>query len=65
MRKENKYIVSSLSTTWKLCGGDFNIKLRREDNFKPRIGNKSFHEINYGNGVWVVNLPHPKSNRQE
>jgi hypothetical protein len=39
---------------------DFNAKVRREDIFKPTIGNESLHAISNDNGVRVVNLAHPK-----
>jgi hypothetical protein len=34
--------------------GDFNAKVRREDIFKPTIGNENLHEISNDNGVRVV-----------
>jgi hypothetical protein len=36
--------------------GGFNTKVGREDILKPRIVNGSFHDINNGNGVTVVNF---------
>jgi hypothetical protein len=45
--------------------GRFQCQTKKKDNFKPRIGNKSFHELNNGNEVRVVNFPHQKSNHQE
>jgi hypothetical protein len=30
---------------------DFNAKVDREDNFKPKLENESLHEINNDNGV--------------
>jgi hypothetical protein len=36
--------------------GDFNIKVGREDIFKPTTGNKSLHKISNDNGVRVVNI---------
>jgi len=39
---------------------DFNAKLRREDIFKPTIGNDSLHQDSNDNGVRVVNLLHKK-----
>jgi hypothetical protein len=41
-----------------LGGGDFNAKLGREDNLKPKTGNYSLHKINNGNGFRVVNFQH-------
>jgi hypothetical protein len=32
------------------------VLVRREDVFKPKIGNKSLHEISNDNGVRIVNL---------
>jgi hypothetical protein len=40
----------------KILLGDFNVKVSREDIFKPTIGNESSHEISNGNGVRVVNF---------
>jgi hypothetical protein len=40
----------------KILLGNFNAKLRREDTFKPTIGNESLHEDNNDNGVRVVNF---------
>jgi exonuclease III len=40
----------------KMLLGDFNAKVGRKDNFKPRIGNESLHELNNDNGVTVVNF---------
>jgi hypothetical protein len=40
----------------KIFLGDFNAKVRREDNSKPTIGNESSHEIINDNGVRVVNF---------
>jgi hypothetical protein len=36
--------------------GDFNTKVRREDIFKPAIGNESSHEISIDNGGRSVNF---------
>jgi hypothetical protein len=36
--------------------GDFNAKIRRDDIFKPIIGNKSLHEASNDNRVRVVNF---------
>jgi hypothetical protein len=35
---------------------DFNVKVGREDIFKPPIGNESLHEISNDNGVTVANF---------
>jgi hypothetical protein len=35
---------------------DFNVKVGREDIFKPTIGNKCLHEISNDNGVTAVNF---------
>ena len=41
--------------------GVFNVKLGREDIFKPTIGNESLlHDSNY-NGVRIVNFATPKN----
>jgi len=40
----------------KILLGDFNVKLRREDIFKPTVGNESLHEINNHNEGRVVNF---------
>jgi exonuclease III len=44
----------------KILLGDFNVKVGREDIFKPTIGNESLHEITNDNGVRVVKLCHIK-----
>jgi hypothetical protein len=44
----------------KISLGDFNVKVGREDTFKPTIGNESLNEISNDNGVRVVNFAHPK-----
>jgi hypothetical protein len=36
--------------------GDFNVKVGREDIFKPTIGNESLHATSNDNGVRVVNF---------
>jgi hypothetical protein len=38
----------------KILLGDFNVKVRREDIFKPIIGNESLHEASNDNRVRVV-----------
>jgi hypothetical protein len=35
---------------------DFNAKVRREDSFKPTIGNESLYETSNDNGIRVVNF---------
>jgi hypothetical protein len=35
--------------------GDFNVKLGREDTFKPTIGNHSPHQDGTDNGAGIVN----------
>jgi hypothetical protein len=39
----------------KILLGDFNAKVRREDIFKPVIGNDNVHEASNDNSVRVVN----------
>jgi exonuclease III len=41
----------------KILYGDFNVKIGREDIFKPTIWNESSHKISNDNGVRVVNYP--------
>jgi hypothetical protein len=36
--------------------GDFNANVRRENIFKPTIGNEKLHQDNNDNGVRVVNF---------
>jgi hypothetical protein len=45
----------------KILLGDFNAKVRREDIFKPIIGNESLHEASSDNGVRVVNFATSKN----
>jgi hypothetical protein len=33
---------------------DFNVKIGREDIYKPTVGNESFHQISNDNGVIVI-----------
>jgi hypothetical protein len=49
-----KYLVTILL-------GDFIAKLRREDSFKPKIGNESLHEDSNDNGIKVANFPTSKN----
>jgi hypothetical protein len=39
----------------KILLGDFSTKVGKEDIFKLKIGNESYHEISCNNGVKVVN----------
>jgi exonuclease III len=43
--------------------GDFNVKVGREDIFKPTIGNESLYEISNDNGVRLVNFVTSKNLR--
>jgi exonuclease III len=45
----------------KILLGDFNVKLRREDIFKPTIGKESLHEDSNDNGVRVLNFATSKN----
>jgi exonuclease III len=45
----------------KILLGDFNAKVRREDIFKPIIGNKSLHKASNDNGVRVINFATSKN----
>jgi hypothetical protein len=45
----------------KIFLGDFNAKVRREDIFKPIIGNENLHEASNNNGVRVVNFATSKN----
>jgi hypothetical protein len=49
-----KYLVTILL-------GEFIAKLRREDIFKPKIGNESLHEDSNDNGIKVANFPTSKN----
>jgi hypothetical protein len=40
----------------KIVLGDFNVKVGKENIFKPTIGNYSLHEISNDNGVRLVNF---------
>ena len=42
----------------KILFGDFNVKVGRENIFKPTIGNKSLHQDSNDNGVRIVNFAH-------
>jgi hypothetical protein len=45
----------------KIILGDFNVKVGRENIFKPMIGNESLHEISNDIGVRVVNFATSKN----
>jgi hypothetical protein len=45
----------------KILLGDFNARVGREDIFKPKIRNKSLHEISNDSGVRVVNFATSKN----
>jgi len=45
----------------KILLGNFNVKVWREDIFKPTIGNKSLHDICNDNGVRIVNFATSKN----
>jgi exonuclease III len=45
----------------KILLGDFNVKVGREDIFKPIIGNDSLHETSNDNRVRVVNFATSKN----
>jgi exonuclease III len=45
----------------KILLGDFNAKIRREDIFKPIIGNESLHEASDDNRVRVINFATSKN----
>jgi len=40
----------------KIILGDFNVKVGRENNFKPTIGNESLHQDSIDNKVRIVNF---------
>jgi hypothetical protein len=40
----------------KILSGDFNAKMRRENLFKPTIGNGILHQVSHGNDVRIVNF---------
>jgi len=45
----------------KMLLGDFNVKVERENIFKPTIGQESFHQDNNENGVRLVNFATSKN----
>jgi hypothetical protein len=57
---ELERIFNKIVKYHKILLGDFNVKLGREDNFKPTTGNKGLHEICNDNGVRVVNFAKSK-----
>ena len=44
----------------KILLGDFNVKVGRENIFKPKIWNESTHQESNDNGVRIVKFAHPK-----
>jgi len=46
----------------KILLGDFNEKLGREDNFKPKIGNEILHQDSNNNSVRIVSFATSKNN---
>ena len=44
----------------KILLGEFNVKVGRDDIFKPTIGNESLQEHSNDNGVRIVNFATPK-----
>ena len=47
----------------KILFGNFNAKVGRENIFKPKIGNGSFHHNSNDNGVRIVNFATSKKSR--
>ena len=45
----------------KIVLGDFNVKVGRENVFKPTIGNESLHQDSNDNGVRIVNFAKSKN----
>ena len=45
----------------KILLGDFNVKVGRENIFKPTIGNESLHQDSNDNGVRIVNFATSKN----
>jgi len=45
----------------KIILGDFNAKVRRENIFKPTVGNQRLHQDSKENGVRIVNFALKKS----
>jgi len=45
----------------KILLGYFNAKVRRENIFKPKIGNESLHQDSNDNGVRIVNFATSKN----
>jgi hypothetical protein len=50
-----------LKFSMKILLGDFNVKVGKEDIFKPTTGNESLHNISNDNGVKVVNFATSKN----
>jgi hypothetical protein len=49
----------------KILLGDLNVKVGREDIFKPIIANESLHGASNNNGIRVVNFTTSKTNCQD
>ena len=45
----------------KIIWGDFNAKVRRENIFKPTIGNENLHKNSNDNSVTIVNFAKSKN----
>jgi len=45
----------------KILLGGFNAKVRRENIFKPTVGNESLHQVDNDNGVRLVNFTTSKN----
>jgi hypothetical protein len=45
----------------KILLGDFNVKVGRENIYKPTIGNESLHQDSNDNGVRIVNFATSKN----
>ena len=45
----------------KILLGDFNVKVGRENIFKPTIGNESLHQDSNDNGVRILNFATSKN----
>jgi len=46
----------------KIMLGDCNVKVCREDIFKPTVGNESLHQCSNDDGVRIVNFVTEKTN---
>jgi hypothetical protein len=60
IRTRTRHFVTRTSYTGqyhtKIWWGGFNAKVRREDIFKPTIGNENLNRISNDNGIRVVNF---------